>query len=208
MQPSGHLRVLLSFLLIGTLIRPGWAQAPQGGLRLVIIEGDGAINNVRQRVNRDPIVQVEDENRRPIAGAAVVFFLPDQGPSGTFANGMRSLTVTTDAQGHATATGMRPNNQAGQLQIRVTASFQGQSATAIITQTNVAGGGAGGASAGGMSTGAKVLLTLAIIGGAAAAGAVIATRSNNDSNGGGGPTTPSTPTITLTPGTPTVGGPR
>lgn len=172
----------------------------------MIIEGDGAINNIRQRVNRDPIVQVEDENRRPIAGAAVVFFLPDQGPSGTFANGMRSLTVTTDAQGRATATGLRPNNQAGQLQIRVTASFQGQTASAIITQTNVAGGGAASGSTG-MSAGAKALLIVGIIGGAVAAGTIIAVRSNNDSNGGGGQPPPGA-TITLTPGTPSVGGPR
>ena len=206
MQTNSRLRVLLSFLLITALIRPGLGQAPQGGLRLVIIEGDGAINNIRQRVNRDPIVQVEDENRRPIAGAAVVFFLPDQGASGTFANGMRSLTVTTDAQGRATATGFRPNNQAGELQMRVTASFQGQTASAIITQTNVAGGGAAGGSTG-MSTGAKVLITLAIIGAAAGIGTAIAIRSNDNGNGGGIQPPPAT-TITLTPGVPTVGGPR
>jgi hypothetical protein len=205
-QTNSRLRVLLSFFLITAFIRPGWAQAPQGGLRLVIIEGDGAINNVRQRVNRDPIVQVEDENRRPIAGAAVVFFLPDQGPSGTFANGMRSLTVTTDAQGRATATGFRPNNQTGQLQIRVTASFAGQTASAIITQTNVSGGGSAGSSTG-MSTGAKVLLIVGILGAAAAVGTVVAVRSNDDSGGGGG-VSPPPPGITLTPGTPTVGGPR
>ena len=52
--------------------------------------GEGAINNVKQKVNRDLIVQVEDESHRPIAGAALVFFLPDQGASGTFVNGSRT----------------------------------------------------------------------------------------------------------------------
>ena len=63
------------------------AQAQAGQLNLVIVEGEGAINNIRQRTAREPIVQVEDENHRPVAGAAVVFALPSNGASGVFANG-------------------------------------------------------------------------------------------------------------------------
>ena len=190
-------RVFLASLLLTNLLQiPAWAQVPQGGLRITIIEGEGAINNVRQRVNREPIVQVEDENRRPIAGASVVFFLPDQGPSGTFLNGSRTLTVTTDAQGRASAVGMRPSAQAGQMQIRVTASFQGQTASAVITQSNVVGA----AAAGGLTATTKLLILLGIAGGAVAGGVVAATGGN------GAPAAP--PPIVLTPGTPTVGGPR
>src|SRR5580658_7199446 len=98
------------------------AQNPQPRLNIVIVEGEGAINNVKQRVNREPIVQVEDENHKPIAGAAVVFFLPNQGPSGFFANGSKSLTVTTNADGRATASSITRNNLSGQMAIRVTAS--------------------------------------------------------------------------------------
>ena len=55
---------------------PALAQEPQAGpppakLNIVILEGEGATNNIRQRVAREPIVQVEDENRRPLAGVAV-----------------------------------------------------------------------------------------------------------------------------------------
>jgi hypothetical protein len=50
-----------------------------GRIQIVIVEGEGAINNIRQRVAREPIIQVEDENRRPVAGAAVTFLLPNQG---------------------------------------------------------------------------------------------------------------------------------
>src|ERR1700731_2498392 len=91
------------------------AQETGGQLNIVIVEGDGAINNVRQRTAREPIVQVEDENHKPIAGAAVVFLLPNQGASGVFANGSRSLTVITDSQGRAIARGFRPNKVQGQL---------------------------------------------------------------------------------------------
>ena len=40
-----------------------------------------------QRTARETIVQVENENRKPVAGAVVVFRLPSQGAGGTFANG-------------------------------------------------------------------------------------------------------------------------
>ena|SRR5690242_16132229 len=192
---------VICLLLTNLCHVPLWAQnpAPQAPtLRVVIVEGEGAINNIKERVNREPIVQVEDENHKPVAGAAVIFFLPNQGPSGVFPNGTRSLTVTTDAQGRAVASGIRPNNVAGQLQIRVTASYQGQVASATITQTNVAAAGA--AAGAGLGTTAKLLLIIGLAGGAAA-GAIVATHSGSSST----PSTP--PAISITPGTPTVGAP-
>ena len=100
-------RVLLVLLVLLNLFRaPARAQQAVTGLSITIVEGEGAINNVRQRVNREPIVQVEDENHKPIAGAAVVFFLPDQGASGTFPDGSRMLMAVTDNQGRAVARGI------------------------------------------------------------------------------------------------------
>src|SRR5580693_10262508 len=92
------------------------AQEPPPKLNIVIVEGQGAINNVKQRVNREPIVQVEDENHKPVAGVAIIFFLPNDGPGGTFANGSTTLTTTTNAQGQAVARGIRFNNQPGTMQ--------------------------------------------------------------------------------------------
>lgn len=200
-------RILLVPLVMLSLLRaPAWAQQAATGLRINIVEGEGAINNVRQRVNREPIVQVEDNNRKPVAGAVVIFFLPDQGASGTFADGSRMLMTVTDNQGRAVARGIRPNNQSGPMQIRVTASFQGLTASSVISQTNVAASAASGASGAGLSAGAKWAIILGIAGGAAAAGAVIATHSGGGSSS---PTSPSSPSpIVITPGgTPTVGGP-
>jgi hypothetical protein len=187
-------------LLINFTGLPAWAQNP-AGLQIVIVEGDGAINNVKQRVNREPIVQVEDENHKPVAGAAIIFFLPNDGPGGTFANGSTTFTTTTNSQGQAVARGIRFNNQAGSMQIRVAASFAGQTASAIITQSNVLGVAASGASVGGMSLGVKLLIIGAVVGGGIAAGVAIANR-------GGNPTPANPTTITITPGTVTVGGPQ
>jgi len=175
--------------------------SPTGGrIHIVIVEGEGAINNVRQRVAREPIVQVEDENRKPVAGAAVTFLLPNQGAGATFANGARSLTITTDAQGRAAARGLKPNNVNGRYEIRVNASHQGRTDTALISQTNAV---AAAATTGGIS--AKLLTLIAIAGGAVAAGTIAATRGGggNTPAGGGG----AAPTV-IVPGSPTVGGPQ
>src|ERR1019366_3081178 len=78
-------------------------------LSLLVLEGEGATNNIRQRTARDPVVEVQDENHRPVAGALVLFALPRNGASGTFSNGATTLRVTTDAQGRAAAHGLKPN---------------------------------------------------------------------------------------------------
>jgi hypothetical protein len=171
-----------------------------GKIHIVIVEGEGAINNVRQRVAREPIVQVEDENRKPVAGAAVTFLLPNQGAGASFANGARSLTLTTDSQGRAVARGLKPNNVNGRYEIRVNASHQGRTDSATISQTNALTAAAAGAAAG---ISAKLLIILAVAGGAAAAGAVAATRGG----GNGAAAARPTPTI-IVPGSPTVGGPQ
>jgi hypothetical protein len=197
---SPHALFAILLLLINFTGLPASAQNP-AGLQIVIVEGEGAINNVKQRLNREPIVQVEDENHKPIAGAAIVFFLPNDGPGGTFANGSTTFTTTTNSQGQAVARGIRFNNQAGSMQIRVSASFAGQTASAIINQSNVLGVAASGAAVGGMSLGVKLLIIGAMVGGGIAAGVAIANR-------GGNPTPANPTTITITPGTITVGGPQ
>lgn len=164
-------------------------------LNLIVVEGEGAINNIRQRTARETIVQVEDENHKPVAGAVVVFTLPSQGAGGTFANGAQTLTVTTDAQGRAVAQGLRVNRVAGKWQMRINASSGSRTATATVTQTNAAAAaaGAGAGAAAGISAKAIVII-VAVAGAAAAGGAVAATH-------GGGGSTPSPTTISAGAGT-------
>ena len=179
--------------------------APQK-LNIVIVEGEGAINNIRQRVAREPIVQVEDENRKPVAGASVVFLLPSQGASGTFTGGTKMLTVLTDETGRATMRGFTPNSVTGKMEIRVTASKSGVQSSATISQTNAALAAAGGAAAG---SGKLIAILVAVGGAAAAAVACAATRGNGNGSPGAGVTTPlaATPTVIST-GNPPVGPPR
>jgi hypothetical protein len=160
-------------------------------LEISILEGEGSINNIRQRVAREAMVQVDDENHKPVAGVAVTFFLPEHGASGVFSNGTRSLTVMTDDTGHAIARGMVPNKVAGDVQIRVVARLRNLNAETMIHQQNAAAG----ASAGGAGVSGKVLAIILIAAAGVAGGLVAATR------GGSSPTT-------ITAGTPTVGAPH
>ena len=188
------LSVFLAFLMLAEGLPARLAAQPPAPtqLNIVILEGEGAINNLRQRVAREVIVQVEDENHKPLSGAAVIFLLPDHGPSGVFLDGSRSLTVITDAQGKAVARGIQPNKIAGKMQIRVNAKYQGLTQNTVITQTSAAGAGAAGA--GGIS---GKLLTLILVGAAAAAAGTAVALTRNAAT-----------TAVVTPGTPTVGAPR
>ena len=193
---ASALCLLLVNLWVNPWTAPAWAQEPPK-LAIVVVEGEGAVNNLKAQAVAPTVIQVVDENQKPIAGAAVVFFLPNQGPGGTFFDSTRSLTVTTDAQGRATIRGIRFNRLSGQMQIRVTASSGGQTATATITQTNV--GGPGGSP--GLSTKAKIWIVVGVAAGVTV-GVVLGTRGGSSSSGAA-----STPPITITPGTPTVGAP-
>jgi hypothetical protein len=188
----------LSLLL--ALWIPATAQvAPM--LNLVVLEGEGATNNIRQRTAREPVVQVQDENHKPVAGAIVVFTLPSNGAGGAFANGARTLSMVTDNQGQAVARGFRPNGLKGRFQIRVNASHQGLTASTNINMTNVALAASGAAAGAGVS--AKLIVVLAVVGAAAVGGAVYATH-----NGSGTPSAVPTPGTTIAAGAGSAGPPR
>ena len=182
------LAIGLSFLITFPTLR---AQTMPTELNIVVVEGEGAINNVRQRVARDPIVRVEDENHKPIAGVAVVFTLPTEGATGEFSNGAKSLTIMTDGQGRATAQSLRMNQVAGKIPIHINASYRGLTARTSITQFSVLPPGAKASTSNGGHGG---LIAILVVLGAAAAGggAYFATRSSNSS-------TPVTPPPTVTP---------
>ena len=181
-----------------------WIPAPAQVapmLSLVVLEGEGATNNIRQRTAREPVVQVQDENHKPVAGAIVVFTLPSNGAGGVFANGARTLSMVSDNQGQAVARGFRPNGLKGQFQIRVNASYQGQTASKNINQTNAVLA-ASGAAATGMS--GKLIAVLVVVGAAAAGGAIYATHS-----GSGTTNTATIPAgTTVAAGAGSVGPPR
>jgi len=142
-----YVRPLAALLVAWLMAFPGIGRAqvqPAAApmmLMITLVEGEGAINNIRRGTAREPIVQVTDENHKPVAGASVVFALPDSGSTGAFANGGRQLTVLTNNQGRAVAKGIHINNTPGSMKIQVTAT-KGQASSSqplVITQTNLLG---------------------------------------------------------------------
>jgi len=158
--------------------------APQQ-LKIVVVEGEGAVNIIQQKTAVAPVIEVRDRNDQPVSGAAVRFTI--QKGKATF-NGARTLTLTTDSLGRATAAGLTPTGS-GALQIGATATFQGQSAAIAIAQTNVVtaaqaaavASGAGAASGGGMSN----VAVAGIVGGAGAgvAGALVLSKRSDGASG-------------------------
>jgi hypothetical protein len=120
-----------SLLLMGLCFSAA-AQNVPARINILVVEGEGATIGARQRPAHDPVVLVEDDDHRPVPGAAVVFVLPVSGPSGEFVNGTKNYTVVTGQDGQATASGLKTNDNPGKLQIYVTASFRGLRARTLI----------------------------------------------------------------------------
>ena len=76
LYPSVCAATLFSFLVAS-------ADAQTTGIKIVIQEGQGAINNIKERRAKEPVVQVLHEDGEPVVGATVTFLLPDTGASGS-----------------------------------------------------------------------------------------------------------------------------
>ena len=91
-------------------------------LQIKVVEGEGAVHLPGARSPRALTVEITDETGRPVTGAAVSFHLPEEGPSGTFANGLRTEIAISDARGRATLHGLQANRIGGRFQLRILAS--------------------------------------------------------------------------------------
>lgn len=207
-------RRFLGFLITGCLAAQNAAVAPVGGsqpvaiLQIRVVEGDGAVHAAGTRATRGLIVEVTDETGKPVAGAAVNFRLPDEGPGGVFANGMKTEVVITSPDGRAALWGMQWNRVEGPFQIRVTAAKGQARAGTVVSQylsLAVASKQSGPAASRALAAPAKprskwlwigVLVAGSAVGGGLAAGLAKGSRTNTAT------TTSTTPALTV--GTPVV----
>lgn len=180
--------------MVGFLVINLTLAAQDEAIHVVVLEGDGAINNIRSSHAKGPVVRVEDASNRGIPGAVVTFLAPSDGAGAVFGDAGTSLTLTTDDRGEAVARGLRPNRNAGTFQIRVSASEHGRTATALIAQTNVDPGS---------HTSSRKIALLAALGGVAAVGAALAFH-----GGKSGSPAPVPSGTTVIAGNPTIGGPQ
>lgn len=180
---------------------PATGQTPvalpsAGSLKILVLQGQNAVNSLTSKTALSPVVQVLDGVEQPVEGATVTFEVSPTGPGGSF-GGAPIATVKTDLTGQATAL-FTPNDTPGSFSIKVTATFAEQSAQLRIRQTND-------------RNVAMAMMPLppkpwykswkkwALIGGIAGAGvAATVILVNKDE----------TPTITISPGSVTIGGVR
>jgi hypothetical protein len=119
-------------MLVPALVLAQQPISAGGDLRLEILDGEDGVNIIKKKTAVKPVVLVKDKNNLPIAGVPVIIGL---GLAGVFDGGGHEATVVTNANGIATAPSFHATTT-GQLQISVRASYQGQTATATIRQTN------------------------------------------------------------------------
>ncbi len=155
----------------------GTATCQVAILQIKIVEGEGAVYAPGARVARPLTATITDEAGRPVAGAAVSFHLPEQGPGGAFPNGLRTEITHTDERGYAILRNLRLNRLSGRFQIRIIASKE-QARAGTISFQYIAEPGSGAARAGSSWRGKWIALAAAVGGGAAAAFAVSHSRGN------------------------------
>jgi hypothetical protein len=173
--------------------------------KMIRLAGNGGMNDLERKVMSPLVVQVLDQNDRPVDGAEVIFRFPLRGASAVFADQKTSQTVRTNADGQAAAVGWTANDQVGTFQVVVTASRGNELGETTVSMTNVT----------------RIVAEEAVkkkhwwssrwakIGIAAgAAGAVVAIVLATRDSGTAGPGGGGTPTITASPGAPTIGGPQ
>jgi len=197
--------ILSAAALFGAVAHLAVAQVAV--LHLQVIEGEGAANVAGSHIARPLTVEVTDETGRPVEGASVSFHLPEEGPGGTFGNGLRTDVTVTDARGRANLHSMVLNRTAGRFAIRIVASKE-QARAGIVSFQYVAEPKAGTATSSKSGPSwrhgpLKWVAIGALAAGAGTAGALLAGKSGSASPASTPTSTPAAP-ATIVIGSPTL----
>lgn len=104
-----------------------------GGLFVTDRNGNYQTTNINTPFSTNLQVQVTDGNYVPIPGVDVTFTAPSTGASGTFSNGLTTVTVTSDKNGYATAPTFTANGISGDFEVTATSEGADGSATFYLT---------------------------------------------------------------------------
>jgi hypothetical protein len=172
-------------------------------LKILVLSGNGEMNDLERRVMAPLVVQILDQNDRPVEGAEVVFRFPMSGPSAAFTGGKTAQSVRSNGTGEAAAINWMANGEVGTFEVHVTATYgneQGEATIKIQNVTRIVEGTKRGKQTHWYSP-TWVKIALVGVAAGAVAGIILATR-------GGGKSAATTNPITITPGSPTVGAPH
>jgi hypothetical protein len=179
------------------------AQLPvEQSLKIRVLAGNNEMNDLERRIMAPLVVQVVDQNERPLESAEVVFRFPISGPSATFAGGKSSVVARTNGTGQVAATNWMANGQVGTFEVHVNASYGNQVGETTVSMTNVTRVVAEPKKSTARGWWSHRWVKVAVIGGAALAiglGVYFGTRGGSKGSGS---------TVTINPGSPGVGAPN
>jgi hypothetical protein len=116
---SGGFSRLLALLLCCSLIALGQQAA---SLQIRPLDVKQLRQSLQAQTKSIIIVVVEEASGEPVPQAAVSFRLPEDGPSGRFANGLRSEIAITGSDGRAAMPPVQWSGEAGVVALRVMAA--------------------------------------------------------------------------------------
>ena len=178
-----------------TLILLSAVAASGAGLQVKVLEGNGVTNSIHQGFARDIVVEVLDSAGRPVEDAQVTVVLPARGVGAYFGEPFHNAIATkeTDDDGRVAFRRIHLRKLTGEFPVRVLARRGELSGEASASQTNsdVAEGPE-------KRFSRRRMVIYGILAGGAAAG--IITGLHNADKG------PSV--FSVTPGAPTLSGPR
>lgn len=167
-------------------------------LHVVVLEGQRQINRIGSKTASAVVVEVRDETETPVSGATVVFRLPPSGAGADFPDGKLEQKAVTNRQGQAATFSMLPNNRPGRFEVLVEATLGARSGSAVVVQEN-------GDAEAKKPSGRWWKVALAVGTGVATTALTFGLRRGGGSNSA---TTGPPPSLTITPGPISVGGPR
>ena len=167
-------------------------------LRLRIVEGEAGVHHIGSKAVQPLTVEVTDELGKPQAGAAVSFHLPEDGPSGSFSNGLRTTLILTNGEGRATLRNLQLNHTPGPFRIRITA-VKDQARAGIVSQQYIAGSEA---QAKMKDKHHRKWVVIVLVAGSVAGGALGATSRATKNGSSTAPGTP--PPVSVSVGAPTI----
>jgi hypothetical protein len=134
LSPIFVLMCLAVWQTCGSIVQAQVSSQPK--LKVVVVEGEGAVNDIGAAAAAQPVVRIEGENAQPLSGAMrAVFYLPETGPGGR-SDGSKSLIVTPTSKAWPPP-GTAINKMERSLQVRWMLPTRGLTASAVVSQTNV-----------------------------------------------------------------------
>ena len=116
------------------LLIPRASTAQNGALHIAIVSGEDATHPAGAHVAKPITVEVTDAAGQPVEGARTSFQLPEEGPGGLLASGLRTDLAVTDSHGRATLRGFQLNRTPGPFNVRVTVAKEQARAGIVVRQ--------------------------------------------------------------------------